>query len=226
MFSCVPDGRGPRWDRGAAGRYLLRTKRSASRKPVADSPESRVVDAQAVQQAAELLVSARRPVIWAGGGVMRAKAATLVAELADYLQIPVVTTRQGKGAISELHPLSLGMAEMRFQPLRSLAHRSGPDPRSRREQLKARRRPACYPHRCRRVRTRRRKRAAGHSRRCLSGNDGAQPGCRRCRTFPRRQGGGRPGGGRVHKRSPVSTRPSQLQPQWGFMEAIHAALAR
>ncbi len=87
--------------------------------PVADSPESRVVDPQAVQQAADLLVSARRPVIWAGGGVMRAKAATLVAELADYLQIPVVTTRQGKGAISELHPLSLGMAEMRFQPLRS-----------------------------------------------------------------------------------------------------------
>ncbi len=76
-------------------------------------------DPQAVQRAAELLVSARRPVIWAGGGVMRAKAATLVAELADYLQIPVVTTRQGKGAISELHPLSLGMAEMRFQPLRN-----------------------------------------------------------------------------------------------------------
>ena len=73
---------------------------------------------RAIQRAADLLVAAQRPVIWAGGGVMRAKAATLVAELADYLQIPVVTTRQGKGSISELHPLSLGMAEMRFQPLR------------------------------------------------------------------------------------------------------------
>ena len=74
---------------------------------------------KAVRRAAELLTAARRPVIWAGGGVMRAKAATLVAELADYLQIPVVTTRQGKGTISELHPLSLGTAEMRFQPLRN-----------------------------------------------------------------------------------------------------------
>ncbi len=87
--------------------------------PADGSPVSADLDPRAVQRAAELLVSARRPVIWAGGGVMRAKAATLVAELADYLQIPVVTTRQGKGTISERHPLSLGMAEMRFQPLRS-----------------------------------------------------------------------------------------------------------
>ncbi|MXZ21699.1 MAG: thiamine pyrophosphate-binding protein [Caldilineaceae bacterium SB0665_bin_25] len=87
--------------------------------PANGSPDSADPDPQAVQRAAELLVSARRPVIWAGGGIMRAKAATLVAELADYLQIPVVTTRQGKGTISELHPLSLGMAEMRFEPLRN-----------------------------------------------------------------------------------------------------------
>lgn len=85
----------------------------------ADTPAPAVGDPQAIQRAAELLASARRPVIWAGGGVMRARAATLVAELADYLQIPVVTTRQGKGSISERHPLSLGMAEMRFQPLRT-----------------------------------------------------------------------------------------------------------
>ena len=49
---------------------------------------------------------------------MRANAAALVSELADYLQIPVVTTRQGKGSISERHPLSLGMAEMNYRPLR------------------------------------------------------------------------------------------------------------
>ncbi|MXY93585.1 MAG: thiamine pyrophosphate-binding protein [Caldilineaceae bacterium SB0670_bin_27] len=87
--------------------------------PADGSPASVDPDLQAVKRAAEMLVAARRPVIWAGGGVMRAKAATLVAELADYLQIPVVTTRQGKGTISELHPLSLGMAETRFQPLRN-----------------------------------------------------------------------------------------------------------
>ncbi len=83
------------------------------------APDPANGDPRAIQRAAELLTSARRPVIWAGGGVMRARAATLVAELADYLQIPVVTTRQGKGSISERHPLSLGMAEMRFQPLRN-----------------------------------------------------------------------------------------------------------
>ena len=87
--------------------------------PAAATPAPAVGDPRAIQRTAELLASARRPVIWAGGGVMRAKAATLVAELADYLQIPVVTTRQGKGSISERHPLSLGMAEMRFQPLRN-----------------------------------------------------------------------------------------------------------
>ena len=87
--------------------------------PSAGSPAPAVGDQHAIQRAADLLTSARRPVIWAGGGVMRARAATLVAELADYLQIPVVTTRQGKGSISERHPLSLGTAEMRFQPLRN-----------------------------------------------------------------------------------------------------------
>ncbi len=76
-------------------------------------------DDRAVRRAAELLIGAQRPVIWAGGGVMRANAAALVSELADYLQIPVVTTRQGKGSISERHPLSLGMAEMNYRPLRN-----------------------------------------------------------------------------------------------------------
>ena len=86
--------------------------------PAAETQVPASGDPKAIQRAAELLASARRPVIWAGGGVMRARAATLVAELADYLQIPVVTTRQGKGSISEHHPLSLGTAEMRYQPLR------------------------------------------------------------------------------------------------------------
>jgi acetolactate synthase-1/2/3 large subunit len=76
-------------------------------------------DTQALEQATELLLAARRPVIWAGAGVMRANAAKVVEELASYLQIPVVTSRQGKGTIPENHPLCLGMAELRYQPLRS-----------------------------------------------------------------------------------------------------------
>ena len=84
----------------------------------ADTPASSVGDPRAIERAAALLIAAHRPVIWAGVGVMRARAAALLAELAEYMQIPVVTTQQGKGSISERHPLSLGMAEMQFQPLR------------------------------------------------------------------------------------------------------------
>ena len=86
--------------------------------PPAAPPVPADGDERTIGRATELLIGAQRPVIWAGGGVMRAKAATQVAELADYLQIPVVTTRQGKGSISERNPLSLGMAEMNYRPLR------------------------------------------------------------------------------------------------------------
>jgi acetolactate synthase I/II/III large subunit len=72
-----------------------------------------------VQQAAQMLMSAKKPLIWAGGGVHRAQAGTALQALAEYLQAPVVTTAQGKGAISDRHPLSLGLAELRYAPLRS-----------------------------------------------------------------------------------------------------------
>ena len=83
------------------------------------SPKSITVDDALIQRAAELLLAAQKPVIWSGGGVMRSKAANAVIKLAEYLQIPVVTTRQGKGTLPEEHPLSLRMAELRFTPLRS-----------------------------------------------------------------------------------------------------------
>ena len=95
------------------------TEEVSLEQPSADRQASADGGPRAIQQAAESLIAAQRPVIWAGAGVMRARAATLVAELAEYLQIPVVTTRQGKGNIAERHPLSLGMAEMQFEPLRN-----------------------------------------------------------------------------------------------------------
>ena len=72
---------------------------------------------QAIQQAAQILAEAKRPAIWVGGGVMRSDAAEAVQALAEYLQAPVLTSRQGKGTLPETHPLCLGMAELRFQPL-------------------------------------------------------------------------------------------------------------
>ncbi len=74
----------------------------------------------AMEQALTRMAQAQRPVIWAGGGVHSADAAYLVTALAEAWPAPVVTSRGGKGAISDRHPLSLGSAEVRFPPLRDL----------------------------------------------------------------------------------------------------------
>lgn len=59
-------------------------------------------------RACRLLEKARRPVIWAGGGVIRAGASNALTRLAERLQSPVFTTTLGKGAIPEDHPLAGG----------------------------------------------------------------------------------------------------------------------
>lgn len=56
------------------------------------------------------LCAAARPVILAGAGVSYTGSGPLLMRLAEKRQIPVVTTGNGRGAISELHPLSLGRA--------------------------------------------------------------------------------------------------------------------
>jgi acetolactate synthase-1/2/3 large subunit len=61
-----------------------------------------------VRQAAELLAHARYPLLWAGGGAQAAGLSAELVELAQALNAPVITTAQGKGAIPEDHPLSLG----------------------------------------------------------------------------------------------------------------------
>src|SRR6201999_3977719 len=58
-----------------------------------------------VLAAATRLAHARRPVIWAGGGVLRSGAS---GELAELLQAPVATTYMGKAAIAADHPLAAG----------------------------------------------------------------------------------------------------------------------
>ena len=60
------------------------------------------------KQAAELLAQARFPFIWVGGGAREADLSAELLELAQALNAPVITTPQGKGAIPEDHPLSLG----------------------------------------------------------------------------------------------------------------------
>jgi acetolactate synthase I/II/III large subunit len=63
-----------------------------------------------VGEAARLLSEAKRPVVWAGGGVVRSGAWEELADLADRLDAPVVTTYMGKGAFPEDDPLSAGSA--------------------------------------------------------------------------------------------------------------------
>ncbi len=63
---------------------------------------------EAVAEAAALLRSARRPVIYAGQGVHYAKAWPHLVALAEKLAIPVCTSLGGKSAFPEDHPLSLG----------------------------------------------------------------------------------------------------------------------
>lgn len=84
--------------------------------PVAPLPSS--VDSVALAHTVHLLTQAQKPVIWAGGGVQRAGAWAAVQTLAEHLQVPVVTSRQGKGVLSDRHPLALGFAETRYPPLR------------------------------------------------------------------------------------------------------------
>ena len=62
-----------------------------------------------IKDAARLLEGASFPLIWAGGGVIAAEASEELLELAAILNAPVITTPEGKGAVPEEHPLSLGV---------------------------------------------------------------------------------------------------------------------
>ena len=65
-------------------------------------------DSQDVLSAARALLDAKAPVIHAGQGVLYADATEELVELAELLQVPVMTTLAGKSAFPEKHPLALG----------------------------------------------------------------------------------------------------------------------
>jgi acetolactate synthase-1/2/3 large subunit len=65
-----------------------------------------------IKEAARLIASAERPVIYAGGGILNARAAEALLELAELTNIPVVTTLMARGAFPDDHPLCLGMPGM------------------------------------------------------------------------------------------------------------------
>ena len=69
-------------------------------RPVGNPPD--------ITEAARVLLEARSPVLHAGQGVLYAEATDELVELAELLEVPVMTTLEGKSAFPENHPLALG----------------------------------------------------------------------------------------------------------------------
>ncbi|GAB4069008.1 acetolactate synthase large subunit [Angustibacter speluncae] len=65
-----------------------------------------------VREAARLLTTSRRPVLYVGGGVIKARASEELAKLVDLTGAPVVTTLMARGALPDSHPQHLGMPGM------------------------------------------------------------------------------------------------------------------
>ncbi len=69
-------------------------------------------DPALIASACELIAAAERPVLYVGGGLLKARAAEALRELAEMVQIPVVTTLMARGAFPDRHELCLGMPGM------------------------------------------------------------------------------------------------------------------
>ena len=65
-----------------------------------------------IREAAALMLASKRPVLYIGGGVIRARGASQLYQLAEMTGIPVVTTLMARGAFPDSHRLNLGMPGM------------------------------------------------------------------------------------------------------------------
>ncbi|WP_422443936.1 thiamine pyrophosphate-binding protein [Thermoanaerobacterium sp. DL9XJH110] len=83
--------------------YFERTKVNT---PKINKPS---LDPDIAEDIVKLLLNAERPMIYAGGGIITADASSELEEFAEFLDIPVIYTLMGKGAISDAHPLTVGM---------------------------------------------------------------------------------------------------------------------
>jgi tartronate-semialdehyde synthase len=72
-------------------------------------------DQAAIELALDMLLSAERPLLMPGGGVIGAEASGALVELAELLQIPVLPTLMGWGSIPDDHPLYVGLAGIQTQ---------------------------------------------------------------------------------------------------------------
>ncbi|MGV9680865.1 acetolactate synthase large subunit [Nocardia sp. NPDC003482] len=65
-----------------------------------------------VREAARMILESKSPVLYVGGGVIKAEASAELLELAELTGIPVVTTLMARGAFPDSHPLNMGMPGM------------------------------------------------------------------------------------------------------------------
>ena len=85
----------------------------AAAAPAAHRPHPMLrAESSAIQQAAELIAAAKRPVILAGHGVLISQAESQLLAFAERRQVPVASTLLGLGAFPTGHPLALGMMGM------------------------------------------------------------------------------------------------------------------
>ena len=68
--------------------------------------------AKQVREAARMIVEAKRPVLYVGGGIIKSRAHAELLRLAELTGIPVTTTLMARGAFPDSHPLHLGMPGM------------------------------------------------------------------------------------------------------------------
>lgn len=67
------------------------------------------IDPAIAERIVQMLAEAQHPLIYAGGGVISARATSELAKLAEALEVPVAHSLMGKGCLREDHPLLLGM---------------------------------------------------------------------------------------------------------------------
>ena len=82
----------------------------------ADPPpyERRPIEGEVIDRALEKILTAKRPLILAGGGTIAANATAELARLVEALEAPTLFTRMGKGAIPEDRPLCFGYSRTKF----------------------------------------------------------------------------------------------------------------
>ena len=115
------DPAGPRWPPGSGAPVAARgpaRRADARRRAARERPRRprRAPSDEEIRAVIELLASARRPVILAGAGVLRARTSTELTRFAELLQVPVIAGWRRADVISNDHPLYLGMAGLGAAP--------------------------------------------------------------------------------------------------------------